>query len=104
LETPAASNPKKTIRIMARASLAEITDVLNGRETAKQERVGIPSRLVHRDFPAGILSRKDALDDGNAYGSAIDATADGRITWQVTIGKTPMLLTSGTSCKARRAE
>ena len=89
LETPAASNPEKTIRIRARASRAEITDVPNGRATAKQERVGIPSRLVHRDLPAGILSTKDALDDGNAYGSASDATADGRITWQVAIVKTP---------------
>jgi len=32
--------------------------------------LGIPWRLLHRDLPAGTVSTKDALDDGNAYGSA----------------------------------
>jgi hypothetical protein len=34
---------------------------------------GIPWRLLRRDFPAGTFSTKGALDDGNAYGSAIEA-------------------------------
>ncbi|WP_413726610.1 hypothetical protein [Sodalis sp. RH16] len=32
-------------------------------------------------LPAGILSTKDALDDGNAYDSALRATAETIIAW-----------------------
>jgi hypothetical protein len=31
---------------------------------------GLPCRLLGRELPAGILSTKDALDNGNAYDSA----------------------------------
>jgi hypothetical protein len=77
------------------------TAALIGRTATKEESDGIPWRLVHRDLPAGILSTKDALDDGNAYDSAIEAAADGRITRQATIVKTYMLLTSELLAKAR---
>lgn len=30
-------------------------------------------RLLDRELPAGILSTKDALDDGNAYDSSLHA-------------------------------
>jgi hypothetical protein len=70
LGTLEASSPEKTASITTRTCLAE-TDVLNGIVAAKQESDGIPWRLVPRDLPAGILSTKDALDDGNAYDSAI---------------------------------
>ncbi|WP_288198672.1 hypothetical protein [uncultured Pleomorphomonas sp.] len=33
------------------------------------------ARLQNRDFPAGTFSTKDALDDGNAYGSAVCVAA-----------------------------
>jgi hypothetical protein len=54
-------------------------------------------RLVHRDLPAGTLSTKDALDDGNAYDSAIKATASGFLTWQITIVKSRMSARYGVS-------
>jgi len=40
-----------------------------------------PWRLVNRDLPAGILSTKDALDDGNAYGSGIAASCNSENMW-----------------------
>ncbi|OAF02425.1 hypothetical protein AYJ54_27200 [Bradyrhizobium centrolobii] len=72
VRVPAANDSEKTASIPARASLAG-TDVSNGCAVAGQEADGIPWRLVNRDLPAGILSTKDALDDGNAYGSAVSA-------------------------------
>jgi hypothetical protein len=42
---------------------------------------------VNRELPAGILSTKDALDDGNAYGSAVSAAACREILWPVVIVK-----------------
>jgi hypothetical protein len=45
-----------------------------GDGTRSRRGIGLPCRLLGRDLPAGILSTKDALDDGNAYDSAKEAS------------------------------
>jgi hypothetical protein len=75
--TLAARHPGTTAGIAARTGLARM-DVSHGPAAAEQESEDMPSRLLPRDLPAGTFSTKDALDDGNAYGSAIGALrADG---------------------------
>jgi hypothetical protein len=64
-------------------------DVSNGRAAAERESEDIPSRLLPRDLPAGTFSTKDALDDGNAYGSAVTAAAGGWLIGRAAIVKRP---------------
>jgi hypothetical protein len=45
----------------------------NGKRWKAGKTMSYHKRLLHRDLPAGILSIKDALDDGNAYDSATRA-------------------------------
>jgi hypothetical protein len=46
---------------------------------------------VNRELPAGILSTKDALDDGNAYGSGVAAAARPEIRRSAVIVKSEAL-------------
>jgi len=62
---------------------------------------GIPWRLSHRDLPAGTFSTKDALDDGNAYGSAAAAAAGGWLMWWVAKVKHAMPPGAGPSHSVR---